>query len=359
MKRLLLILTALCALCAARAQEHGRTNDKLIVGVEFETFFDNREYAGMGGFDESQTFFAAQLSPKIGWQWNDRNRIVFGAELEKNFGDHDRFFSETQPLMYYRFLSERVKAMAGVFERSEQRLDAYPLAMMSDEMRFYENRIHGLLGRYTSVRRPGSFVELSFDWCGLRGETSREKFRLMSAGRFAADWFRMGYAVSMFHFSVSDAGGGVSDNLMAYPYVGARFNAFLDFDIEFGAIVAPQRIREMKAGWKTPAGAQLTVGLSKWGVLLENTLYCGDGLMPYYGLYGSEFYAGERMWATTEGVYNRTRLGYRRSFFGDTMEVEAFVLVHYDGVAAGTSQQIKLRVDLEKVFGFGRKHRGR
>lgn len=354
-KFLILLTTALCMMTTAGVQAQEKQH--LVVGVDFETFFDNREYAGMGGFDVSQTFFAAQITPKIGWQWNRNNRIVFGAELMKRFGDNHHFISEVQPLMYYRFMTPAVKALAGVFKRSELHTEAYPLVMMSDEMRFYDNRIQGLMGRYTSTRRKDTFVELSFDWCGLRGDLSREKFRIMSAGRYTAEWFRMGYAVSMFHFSVSNAGGGVSDNLMAYPYVGARFNAWLDFDIEVGAVVAPQRIRELNAGWKSPAGAQLTVGLSKWGVKLENTLYCGDGVMPYWYLYGSEFYAGERMWSTTEGVYNRTKIGYSRRFFNDTLEVEAFVLVHYDGVAAGTSQQIKLNVDLEKIFGKRGKHR--
>lgn len=351
------IFILLAALWGATAGVQAQENQHLVVGAGFETYFDNREYSGMGGFDASGTIFAARLTPKIGWQWNNRNRIVFGVELEKNFGDNGRFLSEVQPLMYYRYQSDRVKAMAGIFERSELKLNAYPLAMMGDEQRFYENRIQGFMGRYMSVRRGDTFVELSFDWCGLRGDNSRERFRIMSAGRYTAEWFRFGYAVSMYHFSVSNEGGGVSDNLMAYPYVGARFSAFFDFDIEFGAIVAPQRIRELNQGWKTPAGGQLTVSMSRWGVKLENTLYCGDGVMPYYSLYGSEFYAGERMWSTTEGIYNRTKAGYERSFFGDMLTVGAFVLVHYDGAGVGTSQQIKLSVDLEKLFAAGKKHR--
>lgn len=348
MRRFLILLTTvLCCLTS------GVQAQRLVVGAGFETYFDNREYSG-NEFDVSKTLFSARLTPRIGVQWGGRNRLVFAVDMLQNFGDNERFLSEVRPLMYYAYEAERVKAMAGIFERRELQLDGYPLAMMSDEMRFYDNRIQGFMGRYMSARRKGSFVEMSFDWCGMRGETSRERFRLMSAGRYTAEWFRFGYALSMYHFSVSDAGGGVSDNLMAYPYVGARFNAYFDFDIEFGAIVAPQRIRQLEQGWKAPAGGQLKVGISRWGVQLENTLWCGDGLMPYWSLYGSEFYAGERFWSTTKGVYNRTKIGYGRSFFGDTLEVEAFLLVHYDGTGTGTSQQIKLSVDLEKMFRIGR-----
>ena len=347
MKRFLILLTALCGMTA------GAQAQKLIVGAGFETYFDNREYVG-NEFDTSKTLFSARLTPRIGVQWGGRNRLVFAVDMLQNFGDNERFLSEVRPLMYYRFESPRVKALAGVFERSELRSDAYPLAMMSDSMRFYDNRIQGFMGRYTSAVRDDSFVELSFDWCGLAGETSRERFRIISAGRYTAEWFRFGYALSLFHFAQTLSGGGVSDNAMIYPYVGARFNAYFDFDIEFGAVAAPQRIRAFDEGWKAPAGGQLTVSMSRWGVRLENTLYCGDGLMPYYALYGGEFYAGERFWSTSKGVYNRTRIGYERSFFDRTLSVEAFLAVHYDGTGAGTSQQIKVAVDLEKMFRLGR-----
>ena len=381
MRKILILAAVLCVTAGAQAQQQyyrsrqhenswsenshycirrpQPSRQQLYVGVDFRTYFDNREYDGMGGFDISQTFFAAQITPKIGWQWNSRNRLVFGAELERTFGDNSHFISEVQPLMYYRFMTPHVKALAGVFEREELRMDAYPLAMMSDEMRFYENRLQGLMGRYTSTAREDTFVELSVDWCGIATETTRERFRILSAGRYTAGRFLFGYAFSMFHFAQTTHGGGVSDNLMAYPYVGTRFRAFFDFDIELGGIVAPQRIRSFDDGWKIPVGGQLKFAMSKWGVMLENTFYCGDGLMPYYWLYGSEFYAGERLWSATKGVYNRTRLGYKRAFFDDTLEVEAFVLVHYDGVAAGTSQQVKVNVKLEKLFGMNGANRNR
>ena len=349
MKKIFILFVLLCCVSAGvRAQE----SQHIVVGAGFETYFDNREYSG-NGFDRSQTLFSARLTPRVGWQWNGRHRVVFGVEMMQNFGDDERFLSEVRPRMYYRYLSGRVKAMAGIFERSELKLNGYPLAMMSDEMRFYDSRVQGFMGRYTSARREDSFVELSLDWCGMQSPTSRERFRIMSAGRYTADWFRFGYALSLYHFAQTTEGGGVSDNLMAYPYVGARFDAYFNFDIEFGAIVAPQRIRQLEEGWKAPAGAQLTVGISRWGVKLENTLWCGDGLMPYWSLYGGEFYAGERFWSTTKGIYNRTRIGYGRKFFDGALEVGAFLLVHYDGVGTGTSQQVKVSVDLEKMFKIG------
>lgn len=40
----------------------------LIVGADFATRFDNREYAN-NDFNESQTLFSARLTPRIGVEW--------------------------------------------------------------------------------------------------------------------------------------------------------------------------------------------------------------------------------------------------------------------------------------------------
>ena len=127
MKKIFILFVLLCCVSAGvRAQE----SQHIVVGAGFETYFDNREYSG-NGFDRSQTLFSARLTPRVGWQWNGRHRVVFGVEMMQNFGDDERFLSEVRPLMYYRYLSGRVKAMAGIFERRELCTDAYPLAMMS------------------------------------------------------------------------------------------------------------------------------------------------------------------------------------------------------------------------------------
>ena len=215
MKRFFPLLILLCGVAAgAQAQVQAQENQHLVVGAGFETYFDNREYSG-NEFDRSLTLFSARLTPRIGWQWNDRHRVVFGVEMLQHFGDNEKFLSEVRPLMYYRYQTDRVKALAGIFERSELQTEAYPLAMMSDRMRFYDSRIQGFMSRYTSARRDDTFVEMSVDWCGMQSPTSRERFRIMSAGRYTAEWFRFGYAMSLYHFAQTTEGGGVSDTLMA------------------------------------------------------------------------------------------------------------------------------------------------
>lgn len=345
MKRFVISLLALLAAGTAAADAQ-----QILAGAGFSTMFDNREYSG-NRFDISQTMFSARLTPRVGIEWNERNRVVAAVDLLQNFGDNERFLTRARPLMYYRFNSRNVTAAAGIFDRSELSEDAYPLAMIGDSVRYYDNRVQGFMGRYTSSLRGDTYVELSLDWCGMLGPTSRERFRILSAGRYTAGWFRFGYALQLYHYAMTMNGGGVSDNTMVYPYVGARFDAYFDFDVELGALVAPQRIRSSGKGWEMPAGGQLKLRMSRWGVFLENTLYCGDSLMPHINQFEEgDFYCGERFWSTTKGIYNRTEIGYSRKFFDGTLEVGAGLRLHYDGVGMGTSQQIRVRVDLEKVF---------
>ncbi|MFR6633879.1 MAG: hypothetical protein ACLUQ6_01455 [Alistipes onderdonkii] len=92
----------------------------LIVGADFATRFDNREYAN-NDFNESQTLFSARFTPRIGVEWMEKNRLIFGVDLLQNFGQHngarEPFLSDVKPLIYYQFNSKNVQANAGIFDR--------------------------------------------------------------------------------------------------------------------------------------------------------------------------------------------------------------------------------------------------
>ena len=361
------ILTLVCALLIAggslKAQE-------LIVGADFATRFDNREYAN-NTFNESQTLFSARLSPRVGVAWMAKNSLVFGVDMLQNFGQYnpqgDRFLSDVKPLMYYQFRTRNVQANAGIFDRKEL-LGEYSAAFFSDSVRFYHNRLSGFMGQYRSTQREETYVEMAVDWEGMYSEASREMFRIISGGRFTTrPGFYLGYAFSMFHFAGSKLNENVTDNLLVNPYVGWQFEAYLDSDIRAGFLFAPQRGRSVDYEWKKPCGAQIDLTISRWGVKIENNLYLGENLQPLRnaianpatGLtYGQDgLYAGEAFYATTEHIYNRTWVGYDRKFFHDTMHVEAGMVFHYDGTGLGTQQVVQLSVDIQKAFGIGPKRR--
>ena len=352
-KKYVLSLACLAAVWGAGAQE-------LVAGVGFDTRFDNREYAG-NDFGESQTLFSARLTPRVGITWAEKNRLVVGVELLQNFGDKSKFLTDAKPVVFYRFKTDRVQADAGIFERSELHGDYSP-AFFSDSAAFYHNRFCGFLGRYVSASRPKSYVELALDWEGMYSHESREMFRILSAGRYTGrGGAYFGYALSLFHFAGRIGNKNVTDNLLLDPYVGWEFSAFFDFDVRANFLFAPQRGRSVDNAWQTPCGGQIDIRIGKWGLRLENNLYIGQNLQPLRrflsdpeaGLtYAQEgLYAGESFYATTKHLYNRTRIGYERTFFNGTLGVEAGMVFHYDGTGLGSQQVVRLRVDLEKAFG--------
>ena len=232
MNRIIRILLVASAVLSAAASARAQKDPKLIAGADFDTYFDNREYSGCE-FGESQTLFSSRLTPWIGFGWNASNSLMVGMDLRSDFGNSDVTFEKARPQIYYRFENAKVSAYAGIFPRERMAGD-YTEAILSDSMRFYDNRIQGFMGQYRGRR---GFVELSVDWCGMYSEDSREKFRILSAGEYAFDNYRRrfygGYALMMFHFAGSKRiVGCVNDNITIAPYVGARFEAFFDFDVK-------------------------------------------------------------------------------------------------------------------------------
>lgn len=341
----------------------GMQAQKWIVGADFSTRFDNREYAA-NEFNEPQTLFSARLTPRVGVEWQGKNRLIAGVDLLQHFGDDTKFLSEARPVVYYQFNTRNVQANAGIFDRKELAGD-YSRAFFSDSTAYYHNRLSGFLGRYASTSHRNTYVEMAIDWEGMYSHESREMFRILSAGRYTIDkGFYFGYAFSMFHFAGRKGNENVTDNLLLNPYAGWEFDAFLNFDIRANFLFAPQRGRSVDHLWRKPCGGQLDITIRKWGVKIENNLYLGENLQPlrHYeadptrGLtYAQDgLYAGESFYATTEHIYNRTWVGYDRTFFNGTLGVEAGMVFHYDGTGLGTQQVVKLTVDIEKAF--GKKH---
>jgi len=346
MKRILSLIVAMVITLNVTAQE-------LVLELDFATRFDNREYAS-STFNTPQTLFSSRLTPSIGVEWEGVNRLMFGADMRNDFGGNINFTNNVELIVYYQFKTENVQANAGIFDRSEL-IGEYSSAFFSDSVNFYKNRMSGFLGRYISSSREDTYIEMALDWEGTYSEESREKFRIISAGRYTFGRVYMGYAFSMFHFAHSVSEQNLTDNILFNPFVGVEFDAYFDFNIKGGLLVAPQRARSLDNGWRLPKGGTFDLSLAKWGVRLENNLYLGENLQPYFNTYGGELYAGERFFATTNNIYNRTSLGYERSFFNNTVSVEAKMVFHYDGVALGNQQVVSLSISLGKLMNLVRK----
>lgn len=322
---------------------------QFFVGADFTTRFDNREYTGTRFADASETFFSARLTPQAGLRWDERNSLTVAVDLLQDFGDGAKFLTEAKPQVFYQFHSPKVLAAAGIFPR-EKLMGDYGEAFFDRSYLFYHNRISGVMGNYRSER---GFVELAIDWEGMQSKTIREKFRILSAGRYEGERFYGGYALSLLHYAkTSDPAPeeGVVDNLLVNPFAGVRFNAYFDFDIRLGYLQSLQRDRIAENGWVTPKGGMIDIRLSRWGLTLGNMLYAGQNLMPFYGTYGDALYANCVFFGTSDHIYNRTEVSYDRRFFHDTLGVKAGIFFHYDGKGMGTQQLLEVNVRLQKIF---------
>lgn len=359
-RHIFLLVVALSSVVAAVAQEDVR----VIAEADFDTYFDNREYAG-SEIGESQTLFSSRLTPKLGIEWSRHNRLMVGVDMLSNFGDDSDLFAKVRPQIYYQFQSERVSAYAGIFSRDEM-MGRYSELIVSDSVRFYENRVQGLMGQYRGHR---GFVELSIDWCGMYSQASREKFRILSAGEYDFDNYERrfygGYALQVFHYAGSETiQNCVVDNIIVDPYVGVRFNAFFDFDVRLHYIQTMQRDRANEDKFRTPKGGMLQLRMERWGLYLDEQLYVGENLQPYYSSfrseefpygYGGDLYAGERLFGTEDNIYNSTRIGYNRTFFDGTVGINAFFAMQYDGKVWGNRQMVQLSIRLQGDSVFTKK----
>lgn len=354
MRRVIIYIIATLAttfVCSQRlcAQE-------LHVGGEFTTLFDNTEYAAMRGV-ASGTLFGARLTPKVGIEWQERNRLMVGADLYQDFGDR-HFLSDAKLQLYYAYKAPRVELYAGIFPRKSMRGLNSPI-FFDPAYRYYNNSIGGVLARYQDVATP-SYVEFAMDYTGMRTFNTREAFAIMSSGKHAFKaygWFSYGYDLYMGHYAKDDnpdTVDGVVDNIMVTPYIEYESDALcymgthaLTLAARLSYVQSLQRDRINENRWEHPYGGELYVGFRWAGLELSNRLYVGGGsLLTYFDRYGKDVYHGMALYRTNKGIYDAIALAYGRRFFSNTVGVKAGITMEYDGTGWGTRQWLQVDVTL-------------
>lgn len=351
MRRLSLYIAFVVALLLGVQQLRAQS---LVLGADYAMLFDNTEYSTMGYASRSETLFSARLTPYLGVEFDDKNRLVLGAELLQDFGYDAKFLSDANVLMYYGFSTPKVKAFAGIFPRDEMYGLRSPL-FFDRGYRYYHSRIQGVMARYGAD--ASRYVEFAMDYTGKRSFDTRESFMIMSAGRYTLPCaFGFGYDLLMGHYAKdynSATDDGVVDNLMLTPYIGYSYDfavgggsAPISLGAEARYILSLQRDRRAENVWCAPMGGELLLEVEWYGVSLRNRLYLGDNLLTHYGRYGADVYYGVPFYRTERGVYDAIELSYSQRFFGDRLSIEAGISLDYDGVGWGTRQFILLGVNL-------------
>jgi hypothetical protein len=101
-----------------------------------------------------------------------------------------------------------------------------------------------------------------------------------------------------------------------------------------------------------PYGGEVRLRLEKWHVGIDNQLYIGNNLMPYFARYGGDLYAGERFYAMENGtseIYNRTELYYNHTWCSDAVPISlhAGISLHFIAGKVVTSQLVQLNVAID------------
>ena len=118
MNRILRNMIAAIAALMALSTAHAQQDMKLLVGADFDMYFDNREYIDCR-FGESQTLFSSRLTPTVGVEWNKHNRLMVGMDLWSDFGNNTVTFSKARPQVNYQFDNQKGAAYAGIFSREK------------------------------------------------------------------------------------------------------------------------------------------------------------------------------------------------------------------------------------------------
>lgn len=333
----------------------------LYYDIDFDNFFQNREYNKIDFLSErSATEFAARFSPSLELHFKENHSFNLGADLIALFTAPDKvLFDYADLVLYYGFDNEHWSASAGIFPRSRMAIDSYSHAFFTDDYLFFNNMVSGIMGQY---RRSESFVEFVVDWESQPTETTREVFRLLSAGRIQWEHFAVGYNFSLTHFAGQEAEwmDQVVDNMLINPAVEYRIQGAFDFRARVGYLQSLQRDRSYGNEWLTPYMGEFGLRLSRWGVVLDNTIYLGENIEPLYDgqvapdgtiiTYGNQLYRGDECFRTEGGYYDRASIGYERSFLKGMLEVGAHFITHFVAEGIASEQLVRLKLHLNKPF---------
>ena len=374
MKRFLIYAAAATALALISATVSGKEpKTSFIYDVDYDFRFDNREYSRTR-LSPSMTILGMHLTPSVGLRIRENSAsshyIIAGVDLMKDFGSDkaiEDLFREV--IAYYKWDRKsgktRMTLEAGIFPRSDLEGN-WSEAFFSDSLKFYDTVLEGLLLKF---RRPRAYYEVGCDWMGQFGQTRRERFMIFSSGEARPGKILiLGYSGYMYHFAGSRETNGVVDNFLLNPYVGADFSdrtGLQTFRITAGWLQSLQNDRKNVGKYVFPGGAEFLAKLGNWNVGIENRLYYGKDLMPYYessdvsGVkYGNMLYFGNPFYRLREyssdraAFYDRLDISYEPHIARFlTLRIAATAHFATDGFL-GWQQTLSLKFDLEQVPGI-------
>ncbi|MDR2883381.1 MAG: hypothetical protein LBU98_06370 [Alistipes sp.] len=327
--------------------------------LRLDTKLDNREYDALKyvGSVPSITFFSMRVAPAIGIGFGDadrRHRVMVGASYTRDMGAAVSRRTP-EPLIYYNFRSDLYGLWAGKFERRHL-TGAYSRAIYAGSHLFYDNVIDGFAVQYTPRRGR---LELVLDRDGRRSSSTRESFRVISAGDWnpvaegPLRWLTGGYSFDMYRLaSRRGESDGIVDHILVDASVGAALERVLPwFDkltVKAGWAGSFDRERSGENRWLTPGGFTTDVTVQKKKLGIRNMFYHGEPLWSLWHAYGSRVYKGDPFFVVS-GLNNYTMIYWHPQLWrGGVLRLE--LGMHTDGHNVGLQQVAWIGVSLDSSF---------
>jgi len=362
-------------------QVQQRPTSSLYYNLTFENYFGNREYdAGDELFTQSQTLKSARITPQIGIQIDQnqrmQHRVVLGIDIMKNMGESPTSSSEKslqnwdlfrEMTMFYnlnaRVGKTRFESYVGSFPRRYSGGE-WSKAFISDSLKFYDNNLEGFL---IKISRPRFYFETSLDWNGKYSYNRRESFvAAIEAKTLISKHFEAGIDISYHHLAGSELVKGVIDNGLAEPFIKYDFTDLVPLNrltAKLGYYQAFQNDRVRFHKYIFPAAGELTLDIMNWNVGIENNLYYGTNLMPYYNdkdvlghTLGSTLYYGSPLYQNRvnsywqkKAFYDRVEV-YYRPHISSFIDLNLSVVLDFNGEYSGSRQKFSVFFDLERLY---------
>lgn len=341
MRKLLSVAAAIMLSIPLTAQgpfsQSGRPGGQAAVplefGTDFDYFFENREfdafkstYYGIDGLLplESRTIHGLVLTPSVGFslfRGPVRHRLSMGLDIRRNMGSGPVSWQALEELTVNYDARVRLpgggffEGVLGVFP-NRFREGEYGDAFFAPSTLFSDRNMDGLLLKYRARR---FYAELGADWMGMKTETGRERFMIVSAGNWKPlGWLDAGWAGTFYHYAGSETVHGVVDNnlLGLYARVNLAKTAGLqELSLKLSGLFTYQWDRKAEPAQSFPMGFEARTVVRNWNVYAANTLYCGDNLQYLYDhtdsggfLYGNNLYFGEPFYQCS--LWDRVEVGW-------------------------------------------------
>ncbi|MCQ2327870.1 MAG: hypothetical protein MJZ59_00770 [Paludibacteraceae bacterium] len=335
---------------------------RFIYDVDFDSYFDNREYYEIGDhYQIPQTLFAFRLSPTVGVQIKDRiggsHRLIAGVRYTQPLGGNWKD-ANVVPTAYYHFSHYGVNLQLGAIPY-ENRILSMPDWLQYDSIAYARPNIQGALISYQDKR---GYAEFMCDWRGALAQDRREMFRILFNGQYQHKWFFTGGLVHMNHTACSGdpekhAAESLYDDVNVSAHIGLDFTQMTPLDslaIKVSYIYGYARDRKNEQSFNMH-GMLAEVYLNWWFLGVKNTTYVGNNLQPLRNAdnlgtpIGSLMCQGDPFYQAT--FYNRTDFFvylYRSSFVNCYMSWN----MHYDNCTKRLQhqQQLIVRFDLNGVL---------